>query len=84
MAMRLRPDGDDSLQGRGSGRAVKPGPVPYHDGGEGEQRTMSIKMSEGYARRLKLAAAKRGVSMREYVLTRLEPSIDEDLAGGIE
>ena len=84
MAMRLRPDRDDNMQRRGSGRAVKPGPVPYHDGGEGEQRTVSIKMSEEFARRLKLAAAKRGVSMREYVLTRLEPAIDEDLAGGLE
>ena len=84
MTMRARPKGDDRSHWRGSGRAVKPGPVPYHDGGEGEQRTVSIKMSEGFARRLRLAAAIRGVSMREYVLTRLEPAIEEDLSSGLE
>lgn len=84
MTMRARPNGDDRTHRRGSGRAIKPGPVPYDDGGEGEQRTVSIKMSEGFARRLRLAAAIRGVSMREYVLTRLEPAIDEDLSSGLE
>ena len=79
MNIRRSESGNRAQPRRASGPGARPGPKPTVDADSDTYRVVSVRMSDDFSVRLKLAATLAGITQRELIITAVQPEVDRIL-----
>ena len=79
MNIRRSDSGARAQPRRASGPGTRPGPKATVDADSDTYRVVSVRMSDDFSVRLKLAATLAGITQRELIITAVQPEVDRIL-----